>query len=546
MNPPINVASWLQVMAQRSPGTVALMEPVGRVRPGRDTPYSMLTFADLHSQTDALAAGLASVGYARGMRCALMVPPSLEFFRLTFAMLKLGLVPVMIDPGMGLKGLKKCLAHAAPEAFFGIVKAHLARRILGWGKGSVQRTLNVGGRRWGCQHSTQELRELGAKSTFTMPTFTASDMAAILFTSGSTGPAKGVTYTHGIFAGQVEMLRQTYGITPGEVDLCTFPLFALFGPALGMTCVIPDMNPTRPASINPAKALHQVREVQATNLFGSPAVLRRLSEVDDSAMSLSSLKRVISAGAPARADVLAKLSVNLPAATEIFTPYGATESLPVANIGSREILGETKAQTDAGQGVCIGRPVAGVEVHIIPISDEVVSEWYPGLELPAGEIGEFVVRSSVTTREYFRRPDATALAKIRDGDTILHRMGDVGYRDEAGRLWFCGRKSHRVVTRHRTYFTDQVEPIFNTIDGVFRTALVGVKVLGETVPVICVEPLPRKHHAGFPGAFRKLAEPLGISEYLFHPGFPVDVRHNSKIFREKLAVWAQKKMEKLA
>jgi olefin beta-lactone synthetase len=278
--------------------------------------------------------------------------------------------------------------------------------------------------------------------------------------------------------------------------------------------------------------------------------LRRLSEISDSRVPLGTLKRVISAGAPARADVLAKLSANLPAETQIFTPYGATESLPVANIGSQEILGETKAKTDAGAGVCIGRPVAGVQVHVIPISEEVISEWYPGLELPVGEIGEFVVRSAVTTREYFRRPDATALAKIRDGDVILHRMGDVGYRDEAGRLWFCGRKSHRVVTQEQTYFTDQVEPIFNTLLGIFRSALVGVKVRGETVPVICFERENVRYRLpdgwDFEAEFRKLAQPLGISRYLFHPGFPVDVRHNSKIFREKLAVWAQKKIDKLA
>jgi olefin beta-lactone synthetase len=552
----INVASHLAHRAATSPGQVALHVPRGSVQPGTTTTYTSITFAELNTQVDALAHGLLLAGYTRGLRAALMVPPSLEFFTLTFAMLKVGIVPVLIDPGMGLRGLKKCLAHAEPEAFFGIAKAHLARRIFGWAP-NVQ-TVNVGSRRFFCHHSTHELQATGEPlGTFEMPAFASDDMAAILFTSGSTGPAKGVTYTHGIFAAQVEMLQSMYGIEPGEVDLCTFPLFALFGPALGMTCIIPDMNPNSPAKINPAKALQQIRELQATNLFGSPAVLRRLTEAGDIAVSLTSLRRVISAGAPARAEVLQKLSTQLPTGVEIFTPYGATESLPVANIGSAEILSETKAMTDAGHGVCIGRPVAGVEVKIIRIHDDAIPIWNDSLELPQGEIGEFVVRSRVTTKEYFRRTDATALAKILDPTTgaILHRMGDVGYVDAQGRLWFCGRKSHRVVTPERTYYTDQVEPIFNTIEGVFRTALVGVKLRGVMTPVVCIEKLSWTHMPGgmrhrmvfdlshFECEFRQRAEPLGISHYLLHPAFPVDVRHNSKIFREKLAVWAARKLQ---
>ena len=302
-------------------------------------------------------------------------------------------------------------------------------------------------------------------------------------------------YTHGNFAAQVESLKVTYGIEPGEIDLCTFPLFALFGPALGMTCVIPDMNPTRPARIDPQKAVAQIRQFGVTNLFGSPAVIRRMGEwgaepnpptpfpkreggVELSPPSLlgkgvgglghfPSLRRVISAGAPASASSIERFVKLLPESAEVFTPYGATEALPVANIGSREILGETRALTEQGKGVCVGRPVAGIEVRVIPISDEPIPEWHDALALPAGEIGEFVVRGPVVTHRYYNRPEATKLAKIRDPRTgeVLHRMGDVGYLDNRGRLWFCGRKSHRVVTPWGTLFTDMVEPIFNTVPG---------------------------------------------------------------------------------
>ena len=176
------------------------------------------------------------------------------------------------------------------------------------------------------------------------------------------------------------------------------------------------------------------------------------------------LRRVISAGAPADVRAIEHFVKLLPESAELFTPYGATEALPVANIGSREILGETRHLTEQGKGVCVGRPVAGMQVRVIPITDEPISEWDDSLALPAGVIGEFVVRGPVVTHQYYHRPDVTKLAKIRDPKTgeVLHRMGDVGYLDERGRLWFCGRKSHRVVTPHGTLFTDMVEPVFNT------------------------------------------------------------------------------------
>jgi acyl-CoA synthetase (AMP-forming)/AMP-acid ligase II len=455
---------------------------------------------------------------------------------------------------MGVRNLGRCLAEAEPAAFIGVPKAHLARRLLGWGRKTIRTTVNAGRRRFFCDTSLSQLREAGAaRGPFPIPDVTAEEPAAILFTSGSTGVAKGAVYTHGIFAAQVELLKATYGIEPGEVDLCTFPLFALFGPALGMTCVIPDMDASRPARIDPRKAVAQIRQFGVTNLFGSPAVIRRMGELVP-CPPLASLRRAISAGAPASAPVIERFVKLLPESAQVFTPYGATEALPVANIGSREILGEARHLTDQGKGVCVGRPVAGMCVHVIPISDEPIPEWDESRCLPPGEVGEFVVRGPVVTKQYFNRPDATKLAKIRDPNTgdVLHRMGDVGYFDGQGRMWFCGRKSHRVVTPWGTLFTDQVEPVFNTVPGVVRTALVGVTRAGVTYPVVCVERSdPSRWWHDRPYGWPVIAYLMMKAEefehtqmidtfLMYHGSFPVDVRHNSKIFREKLAGWADK------
>ena len=375
--------------------------------------------------------------------------------------------------------------------------------------------------------------------------------------------AKGVEYTHGIFSAQIEMLKATYGIEPGEIDFCTFPLFALFGAALGMTCVVPDMDATRPATIDPAKVRSQLRQFRCTNLFGSPAVLKRLaSEVGADPADYASIRRVISAGAPATPAVLEQFTKLLPVGVPIFTPYGATECLPVANISSAEILNETRKLTEQGHGVCVGKPVAGMEVMVIPISNEEVASrprersessgiGFPPTADAAGSpvIGEFVVRGPVVTPRYFRNPKATALAKIHDPATgeTLHRMGDVGYIDEQGRLWFCGRKSQRVVTAYGTLFTDMVEPIFNVVEGVIRTALIGVTRGGVTHPVICVDTPARSWNwsrieRDLHRRSRRFDMTREVTTFVRYSGFPVDVRHNSKIFREKLAAWADRKL----
>lgn len=585
----VNVASHLAVLAAAEPGRAALVE----ARTERS-----LSFRELHARSDAIAAGLNAIGIGRGTRVALMVPPSLEIFALTFALLKAAAVPVMIDPGMGVKNLGVCLDEAEPDAFVGIAKAHLARRLLRWGQRTIRTTVNVGRTRFFCTRSLREL-ERDAKP-FDPPAVTPDDTAAILFTSGSTGVAKGAVYSHGIFAAQVEMLKAEYGIAPGEVDLCTFPLFALFGPALGMTCIIPDMDASRPATIDPAMTLAAVERYRVTNFFGSPAVIRRMAlsppplggrvrvgggnSATDEPPGVSSpphpgppppggrekdafatVRRVISAGAPASPDSLEAFSLKyLREGTQVFTPYGATEALPVANIGSNEILTETRHLTELGHGVCVGRPFAGMTVHIIRISDDPIAEWNDDLLAPPGEVGEIVVRGPVVTKRYHNRDAATALAKIVDSTTgeTLHRMGDVGYFDDRGRLWFCGRKSHRVVTPDGTLFTDMVEPIFANITGVARAALVGVVRNGITEPVLCIEKYGHRHYLHHKVNFgRQMYKDLdsrlrsraalflktrAIQTILYYPDlFPVDVRHNSKIFREKLAVWAAHKLEAL-
>ncbi len=546
---PANIAAHLPARAAERPQSLAVVQPRGRDRLGRFR-YRHFTFRELDAETDRLAAGLESVGIGRGVRTVLMTPPSLEFYALTFALFKAGAVVVLIDPGMGVKNLGVCLREAEPEAFIGAPEAHLARTVLGWAKDTIRQCVTVGMRLGWRGHTLKQVRELGARRPFRIHEPGPDETAAVLFTSGSTGVAKGVVYTHAIFAAQVDLLRRLYDIQPGEVDLPTFPLFGLFGPALGITAVVPPMDPTKPARVDARKIVRAIQAFGVTNLFGSPALVQRVGRYGvHHGVKLPSLRRVISAGAPVPASALERFRSLLADGVQVFTPYGATEALPVCSIGSDEILGETRARTAEGAGVCVGRPVEGAAVRVIRIDDAPIASWSADLEAPPGETGEIVVRGPMATRSYFNRPDATELAKIADADGgFWHRMGDLGFIDEKGRVWFCGRKSQRVETPERTYFTIPCEGVFNAHPAVHRTALVGVARNGATEPVLCVEPekdvpIPRE-------TLRQELLALGeahphtrpIKTILFHKRFPVDVRHNAKIFREKLAVWAEKKL----
>ncbi|MGE3822336.1 MAG: peptide synthase, partial [Isosphaeraceae bacterium] len=229
-----------------------------------------------------------------------------------------------------------------------------------------------------------------------------------------------------------------------------------------------------------------------------------------------------------------------------------TESLPVASIGSREILGETRHATDQGAGVCVGAPVSGMRVEVIRITDEPIERWSDELRVPDGTVGEFLVQGPVVTQAYFNRPEANRLAKVQEPQgAVWHRMGDLGYRDDQGRLWFCGRKAHRVVTAEGTLYTIPVEAVFNTHDAVHRTALVGVGPAGAARPVLCVEPkrwpLRRSERRSIAAELAKIGSryehTMKIETFLFRKAFPVDIRHNAKIFREKLAVWAARRVD---
>ena len=536
-----NIARHLPLMAARQPDRPAVKIPRGRT--GGRIDYFVLTFAGLDAEAGAWAAHLAARGVRRGDRVLVMVRPGLPLIAAAFALFRLGAVPVVIDPGMGRNNFLSCVAGSRPRVLLGIPLAqatsHLARTAFA----------SVEVRVWVSGSSTARAPESKpGNQPVEMAGSDAAELAAVLFTSGSTGAPKGVCYTHGMFDAQVRLIREAYGVEPGEVDLPLLPIFALFNPALGMTTIVPELDPARPAAVDPVKIIQAIRQEGVTNSFGSPTLWRIIARhclAQD--LTLTGLRRVLMAGAPVSPVLFADVQKILPAG-RAWSPYGATEALPLCSISAAEVAAATAARTAAGAGTCVGRPGSEIEIRIVAISDAPISTLAAARELSAGEVGEIIVRGPVVTREYDRLPEATAAAKIPDGDTVWHRMGDLGYLDSVGRLWFCGRLAERVETREGPLYTEQVEPIFNAHPAVRRTALVGVGVSGDARPVLVVEPAARVHVAT-PSRRRQLLRELSslgqkheqtarLRHFLLHPSFPVDVRHNAKIHRLALARWA--------
>jgi len=548
-----NVGHVVNETAARMPDAIAVAA-ASKKGPKKATPqtpirYDEITFGDLETKTNRLARGFIAAGVNKGDRIALMVPPSIDFVAIVFALFKCGAVVILIDPGMGRKNMLHCLASADPVGMVGIPLAHVVRVLKRSSLPLCKKNFVVG-------------NFLGAKkvSAFdsldgqTLPPLEVDreDGAAIIFTTGSTGPPKGVLYRHRIFIEQAQQIRDYFRIQPGTVDVSGFPLFALFNTAMGTTTVFPEMDPTRPANVFPPNIIDAVNKYQADQSFGSPALWNTVSKFCESTqVTLPTVKRILSAGAPVPANVLRRIKSVIAEDGDAFTPYGATEALPVACNSASVVLNETGSKTDQGMGTCVGKAFETMQWKVIQISDDPIPLLEDCRELAVNETGELIVKGVTVTDQYVTSTKANSLHKIKDGDGFWHRMGDVGYMDDQNRFWFCGRKSHRVQTSTGTMFTVTCEAIFNTHPGVYRSALVGVGSAGQQTPVIIAELLePKKVSVG---SKRTIIDELktiaakhwqtdAIEHFLIHPSLPVDIRHNSKIFREQLRPWAAKQL----
>ena len=537
MSDSANIARHLAVMAAKQPDQPAVKIPRGRTSASR-IDYLVLSFRELDQEVDAWVAQLQRKGVQPGDRVLVMVRQGLPLIAAAFALFKLGAVPVIIDPGMGRKNFLACVARSRPRVLLGIPLAQVMSHVFRSAFATVETRV------WASSAATARLGESQISNLKSeIVSSEAADLAAILFTSGSTGAPKGVCYEHGMFEAQVRLVRDAYNIQPGEVDLPMLPIFALFNPALGMTTVVPEINPSRPAEVDPAKIVQAIQQEGVTTSFGSPTLWRKIFDYClANKITLPSLKRVLCAGAAVPASLWADAPRVLTNG-RLHSPYGATEALPVATVSGAEAVGDLVA------GSLVGRPLAKNRVKIIALEEGPIATLGQTRELSRGEIGEIIVTGPSITKTYDALPEATARAKIAgvqpDGTGVTwHRMGDAGYLDAGDTLWFCGRIAERVITAGGDMHTEPCEQVFRRHPAIARCALIGLGERGRQEPALVVQLIPDRVHneAAFAAELRSLARQhphtAAIRRFFFHPSFPVDVRHNAKIHRLTLAAWA--------
>lgn len=526
---------------------VAEMAPDGAV--GRS-----LSWQQLDRNILDLAAGLREAGVGSGSRVSLMVPPGVDLTVALYACLRLGAVVVVADAGLGTKGLSRAVKGATPDLLIGIDKALAAASVLGWpGRRISVRDLPAARRRMlGVETSLAALARSGAGrgAGQLMGSVDPDAPAAVLFTSGSTGPAKGVLYTHRQLAAMRDTVAETFGIRSGARLVAGFAPFALLGPALGAVSVTPAMDVTAPRTLTASALADAAAAIDATVVFASPAALRNVLATRDGVgaaghQALEAIELLLSAGAPVPEPLLAEVQLLLPRAS-LHTPYGMTEALPVTDISLEQIQA---ADADAavgtvagtGNGVCVGWPVHGARVAVVPLApDGTAPGCHPATE--AGVTGEILVSAAHVKEAYDR---LWLIQRESSNPPGWHRTGDVGHFDAAGRLWVEGRLAHVVTAPGAVVTPVGAEQTIERLDCVRLAAIAGVGPAGTQAVVAVVETLPPARKAGpaepqLAGRVRSAALEAGVnvSAVLVVPAQPTDIRHNAKIDRTRLSRWA--------
>jgi acyl-CoA synthetase (AMP-forming)/AMP-acid ligase II len=544
-----NLAEIAREVSLRDPHRIAVVEPDGRFGDGTRR-YRRHTYRELSDDVEAVAVGLRDLGIAERTRTVFMAPPSYRACVAGLALTRVGATTIWIDPAVGYLNVAERLRRLDVEAFVGIPLAHVARVMFGWGPRVLAKSVVIGAPGFVGAHSLESLRRPTPASP-QPPRVTPDDDATVLYTTGSTGPAKPALYKHRNLCNVYRLVHRTWRFGDGRVvDMPVFPAFFTVGLSAGGTVVVPPIDFVRqsPADVDPRALLEVIRDCEVQTLFASPVILENLAKLSREGASAPSLRTVIGGGAPLYAHVIGPLRQLLGPGGEVHADYGATEALPATEMPGDAALAETYEATARGAGLCVGRPFAGVAIKIVDIVDGPIATLADARELPVGEIGEILVRGPHVSPAYADDPESTRKNKVSDADGgVWHRLGDAGYLDEAGRVWCCGRVGHRVAGASGSLFPLLCEPIFDAHPRVRRSGLVGVRRGTSTTPVICVElePGTRKRAAVRAELLRLAASNPAtreIREVLFHDRLPVDPRHNSKIERPALAAWAARQL----
>lgn len=561
-----NLADVVLRVAREDPERIAVVDLDGWEGLGRRR-YQRHTYAELSADVEAVAVGLREMGIAERTRIVCMSPPSYETCVMGVALTRVGAFSIWIDPAVGYRNVAERLSRVKPEAFLGNALAHLGRVTFGWGPRDLRKLvltetpLSPGGRfitgfpPFPGARSIRSLRKHTAPAEPAPPRVGPDDPCAVLYTTGSTGPAKPSLYLHRNFCQLFRNAHHSWGWDSGTevpVDMAVFPAFLFIPISAGGTMVVPPIDFARqgPAQVDSAALIQVINDCNVESFFAAPILIENLaSEALARHLTMPSLKRVIGAGAPITGPVEEILRAVMAPDGELAANYGATEAMPSTELSSSEHLDGLWSLTEQGAGICVGHALPGVELKIIGIVDGAIDSIADASELPTGQVGEILVRGRHVSPEYYLDPESTRKNKVPDPQGDWHRFGDVGYLDAQNRLWVCGRVSQRVKAAGGDVFPLQVEPLFDAHPKVRRSGLVGVPGPAGELPVLAVEVEPDVGKDELAGLHEELLaraadSGMAIHAILFKRRLPVDPRHNSKIERPRLAKWAARQLSR--
>lgn len=510
---------------------------------------STVSWAALSRRVAELAAGMAAVGVRRGDRIGLLVEPSADLTSVVYAAWRVGAVVVIADRGLGFTGIRRALRGARLQHLIAGTTGLAAARVMGLPgtRICVTRLGAVARRTLSVDHDLDELAGLGRSSPAPAEPDPEDD-CAVVFTSGATGPAKGVVYRHRQLTAQVDLVRDTYDLGPEDRFVAAFAPFSILGPAMGLGSAVPDIDITAPDGLTSALLADAVISIDARVVFASPAALRRVVATRNESTSaqreaLSRVRLLMSAGAPVPVSLLEAVAEVLPNA-RLHTPYGMTEAMPVTDVSLDQLH-----DAGTGEGVCVGRPLAGVAIGVAPLpnrADQIPNQIQDRTDpstLPE-VTGEICVRAAHVKDRY----DDRWLTEHRSARYPgWHRTGDVGHLDAEGRVWVEGRLAHLVTTADGELTPVGIEQRVEVLPGVRASAAVGVGPAGTQVLVVVVVPVDapgsrsRAGSLGLRPAAPDLADGVrkaagsAVAAVLVADRLPLDIRHAAKVDRTEVA-----------
>jgi len=510
--------------------------------------YESLTFRRCQELGEQYARGMKASRIQQGDLAVILMKPSLELVPVFLALWHVGAIPLVVDPGATKEQKLKSIEDIAPNVLVGISLVHALRILHRKAFRSITRSVTIGGFSPVGGPTLKSFLRLPQDGSFVSAPSMADDTMAIVFTTGSTGTPKGVVYTHANGAAIIQIMKESLGLGPSERCLACHPAFAIYFVGSGATVITPDMDPRYPRDADPACLLNIIRAQRPTIAFMQIPVVTNLSKYCASrGEKIPYLRKILTTGASVPIELVERVrQVMEEPEGDLHVMYGATEALCISYATGRELLARASQMRD-GQGTYLGRPAPGITVKVIGITSQPIERWSSNLALAPLAIGEICVFGPVVTPAYHGQPDATRKAKIQDSTGLWHRMGDAGYIDEDGGIWYCGRIADRLETTAGYFYSDLVEPIFNGHPEVNRCALVGVPVAASSLkrPIVLIEPV---RNGGGPDPVKEqaLAADLKLLAarhpntssikdiVIYNQAFPVDVRHGAKIRRDML------------